>query len=52
MNNPLYNAEVNGTGKKVRVYRREAGGWVNYEDPKILYSDNEIIVDKSRKQHH
>lgn len=49
MSNPLFNATVKATGKKVKVYKAQDGSWVdwdNYLD--TFYQSSDLEIDKSK----
>ena len=48
MNNTLINVTIKATGKKIKVYRRSLGGFVDYADCKTIYGESELIFPKPK----
>lgn len=46
MSNEVKKAKVKATGKMIEVYRRTAGGWVDYPSCSKIYQNDELIFIK------
>ena len=49
MSKPLLKARLKGTKRIVEVYKRTAGGYVDYSDCATVYEDCELVFPKDAK---
>ncbi len=47
---PVFTANVKSSGKQIEVYRRPAGGWVEYPNCTTIYQNEELenVIEKRK----